>query len=144
MNNDQKKFSSGAQRQTRQRLHRRRVIQKRRAQGGVAGQDASRGNPFPQGAVQEFRVITQNFKAEYQKAASAIITATTKSGGNMWEATRSQHVGKGSDFVARDPIAVGTIARVPTSAASRLAEASGATTAGPDVLLRYLRAELPE
>src|SRR6185295_2175466 len=51
-------------------------------QGGVAGQDASRGNPFPQNAVQEFRVITQNYSAQYEKAASAIITAITKSGGN--------------------------------------------------------------
>ncbi|MFL5580952.1 MAG: carboxypeptidase regulatory-like domain-containing protein [Gemmatimonadaceae bacterium] len=54
--------------------------------GGVVGQDASRGNPFPQGAVQEFRVITQNYKAEYQKAGSAIITATTRSGTNTWDA----------------------------------------------------------
>lgn len=52
--------------------------------GGVAGQDASRGNPFPQNAIQEYRVITQNFKAEYQKASSAVITATTKSGTNEW------------------------------------------------------------
>jgi hypothetical protein len=52
--------------------------------GGVAGQDASRGNPFPRNAIQEYRIITQNFKAEYQKASSAIITATTKSGGNTW------------------------------------------------------------
>ena len=52
--------------------------------GGVAGQDASRGNPFPQSAIQEYRVISQNFKAEYQKASSAIITATTKSGTNEW------------------------------------------------------------
>ena len=52
--------------------------------GGVAGQDASRGNPFALNAVQEFRVITQNYKAEYQKASSAIITATTKSGSNTW------------------------------------------------------------
>ena len=52
--------------------------------GGVAGQDASRGNPFALNAVQEFRVITQNYKAEYQKASSAIITATTKSGSNIW------------------------------------------------------------
>src|SRR4051812_9742220 len=50
--------------------------------GGIAGQDASRGNPFPRNAVQEYRVIAQNFKAEYQKASSAVITATTKSGGN--------------------------------------------------------------
>ena len=50
--------------------------------GGVVGQDASRGNPFPQNAVREFRVLTQNFSAEYQKASSAVITAVTKSGTN--------------------------------------------------------------
>jgi len=50
--------------------------------GGVAGQDDSRGNPFPQAGVQEFRVITQNFKAEYEQAGSAIITAVTRSGTN--------------------------------------------------------------
>ena len=52
--------------------------------GGVVGQDASRGSPFPQNAVQEFQVLTQNFKAEYEKASSAIITAITKSGGNRF------------------------------------------------------------
>ncbi len=52
--------------------------------GGIAGQDASRGNPFPQSAIQEYRVISQNFKAEYQKAGSAVITATTKAGTNEW------------------------------------------------------------
>ncbi|MGH9422270.1 MAG: TonB-dependent receptor domain-containing protein, partial [Thermoanaerobaculia bacterium] len=46
------------------------------------GQDSSRGNPFPQNAVQEFRVITQNYSAQYDHASSAIITAVTKSGGN--------------------------------------------------------------
>jgi hypothetical protein len=49
--------------------------------GGVAGQNFSRGNPFPQLAIQEFRVDTQNFKAEYEQAGSAIITAVTKTGG---------------------------------------------------------------
>jgi hypothetical protein len=52
--------------------------------GGIAGQDASRGNPFARNAVQEYRIIAQNFKAEYQKASSAVIIATTKSGGNTW------------------------------------------------------------
>jgi outer membrane receptor protein involved in Fe transport len=51
--------------------------------GGSVGQDASRGNPFPQNAVQEFRVITQNYSAQYEKASSAIISAVTKSGGNQ-------------------------------------------------------------
>src|SRR5450759_4107888 len=54
--------------------------------GGVVGQDASKGNPLPQGAIDQFRVLTQNYKAEYQKAASAIIVATTKSGTNRPEA----------------------------------------------------------
>lgn len=63
--------------------------------GGVAGQDPSiarnlrgvgsvMGNPFPQSAVQEFRVITQNYKAEYQKATGAVITAATRSGTNAF------------------------------------------------------------
>jgi hypothetical protein len=52
--------------------------------GGIVGQDASRGNPFPRNAVQEYRIIAQNFKAEYQKASSAVIIATTKSGTNTW------------------------------------------------------------
>lgn len=53
--------------------------------GGLVGQDSSRGNPFPQNAVQEFRVITQNYSAQYDHASSAIITAVTKSGGNQFE-----------------------------------------------------------
>src|SRR5437762_250703 len=71
--------------------------------GGVAGQDASRGNPFPRNAIQEYRVITQNFKAEYQKAASAIISATTRSGGNTW--TGSAFVGyQNQGLVALDTL----------------------------------------
>jgi hypothetical protein len=54
-------------------------------QGGLVGQDSSRGNPFPQNAVQEFRVITQNYSAQYEKASSAIITAVTKSGTNKFK-----------------------------------------------------------
>ncbi|MFN2240121.1 MAG: carboxypeptidase regulatory-like domain-containing protein [Thermoanaerobaculia bacterium] len=50
--------------------------------GGAFMQDSSRGNPFPQGAVQEYQVLTQNYKAEYEKATAAVITAVTKSGGN--------------------------------------------------------------
>lgn len=73
--------------------------------GGVVGQDASKGNPFPQGAVQEFRVLTQNYKAEYQKAASAIISATTRSGSNQWESDFfASRIDKG--HVARDAYTV--------------------------------------
>lgn len=52
--------------------------------GGIAGQNFSQGNPFPQLAVQEFKVDTQNFKAEYEQAGSAIITAVTKTGGTKF------------------------------------------------------------
>ena len=51
--------------------------------GGAFMQDSSRGNPFPQSAVQEYQVLTQNYKAEYEKATAAVITAVTKSGGNQ-------------------------------------------------------------
>ena len=49
--------------------------------GGVAGQSFTPGNPFPQLAVQEFKVASQNFKAEYEQSGAAIITAVTKTGG---------------------------------------------------------------
>ncbi len=52
--------------------------------GGVVGQDSSRGSPFPQTAVQEFQVLTQNYKAEHEKASSLVISAVTKSGTNRW------------------------------------------------------------
>jgi hypothetical protein len=61
--------------------------------GGIAGQSGISnrdlrgvgnitGNPFPQSAVQEFRVVTQNYKAEYQRASGAVVTAATKTGTN--------------------------------------------------------------
>jgi len=62
--------------------------------GGVVGQDSSRGNPFPQNAVQEFRVLTQNYSAQYDHASSAVITAVTKSGTNEL---------KGDAFVLYEP-----------------------------------------
>jgi hypothetical protein len=68
---------------------------------GVGGQEASRGNPFPLAAVGEFRVITQNFKAEYQKASSAIITATTQSGSNKWRSSVFTLL-QTRDFIALD------------------------------------------
>ena len=69
--------------------------------GGVAGQQDSRGNPFPRNAVQEFRITTANFKAEYQKASSAIITAVTKSGTNVWSGSAFANV-QNQSFIALD------------------------------------------
>ncbi|MGF6711061.1 outer membrane receptor for ferrienterochelin and colicin [Luteibacter sp. W1I16] len=51
-------------------------------EGGVAGQVNSQGNPFPQLAIGEYKVITSNYKAEYDQVSSAAITAETKSGTN--------------------------------------------------------------
>ncbi|HMG24500.1 MAG TPA: TonB-dependent receptor, partial [Kofleriaceae bacterium] len=50
--------------------------------GGLVGQDSSRGNPFPQLAIAGFRVLTQNYKAEYEQAGAAIVSSVTRSGGN--------------------------------------------------------------
>jgi hypothetical protein len=55
--------------------------------GGLVGQDSSRGNPFSQEAIAEYRVLTQNYKAEYEQAGTAIITAVTKSGSNEFHGT---------------------------------------------------------
>jgi hypothetical protein len=72
--------------------------------GGVAGQDSSRGNPFPQLAIAGFRVLTQNYKAEYEQAGSAIISSVTRSGGNdvhgeLYASYQDRHL------VAIDPFA---------------------------------------
>jgi outer membrane receptor protein involved in Fe transport len=50
--------------------------------GGVSGQFASQGNPFPQLAIGEYKVITSNYKAEFDQITSAAVTADTKSGTN--------------------------------------------------------------
>nr|WP_019465716.1 TonB-dependent receptor [Dyella japonica] len=50
--------------------------------GGVTGQNNSQGNPFPQLAIAEYKVITSNYKAEYDQLSSAAVTAETKSGTN--------------------------------------------------------------
>ena len=50
--------------------------------GGIAGQDTSRGNPFPQSAIGEYKVITQNYKAEFDQLSSAAVVAVTRSGSN--------------------------------------------------------------
>jgi outer membrane receptor protein involved in Fe transport len=50
--------------------------------GGITGQDTSRGNPFPQLGIAEYKVITSNYKAEYDQLSSAAITAVTQSGTN--------------------------------------------------------------
>ncbi|HYC97681.1 TonB-dependent receptor [Brevundimonas sp.] len=72
--------------------------------GGIIGQDDSRGNPFPQAGIQEFRVVSQNFKAEYEQASSAIITAVTRSGTNEFHG-EIFGVYRDQDFVTQDDFA---------------------------------------
>lgn len=49
---------------------------------GITGQDSSAGNPFPQSAIGEYRVLSSNYKAEYDQVSSVAITAVTRSGTN--------------------------------------------------------------
>ena len=51
-------------------------------EGGISGQFFSQGNPFPQLGIGEYKVITSNYKAEYDQITSAAVTADTKSGTN--------------------------------------------------------------
>ncbi len=52
--------------------------------GGITGQNASQGNPFPQLGISEYKVITSNYKAEYDQVSSAAVTAETRSGTNEY------------------------------------------------------------
>jgi outer membrane receptor protein involved in Fe transport len=58
------------------------VGQKSYVMGGISGQFATQGNPFPELAIGQYRVITSNYKAEYDQLSSAAVTAVTKSGTN--------------------------------------------------------------
>jgi outer membrane receptor protein involved in Fe transport len=62
------------------------VGQKGYVRSGVSGQAGdTQGNPFPQLAIGEYKVITSNYKAEYDQLSSAAITALTRSGTNSFE-----------------------------------------------------------
>jgi TonB dependent receptor/Carboxypeptidase regulatory-like domain len=58
--------------------------------GGITGQSGASqtgdpGNPFPQLAIDQYKVVTSNYTAEYGQASSAIIVAQTKSGTNEFQ-----------------------------------------------------------
>lgn len=52
--------------------------------GGTVGQNLSSGNPFPASAIDQFDVQTQNFRAEFEQAGSAVISSVTKTGGETF------------------------------------------------------------
>ena len=54
--------------------------------GAIQNAPGDPGNPFPQLAIAEYKVITSNYKAEYDQVSGAAITALTKSGTNEFEA----------------------------------------------------------
>ncbi|MFG6415691.1 TonB-dependent receptor domain-containing protein [Roseateles sp. DC23W] len=107
--------------------------------GGVVGQDTSRGNPFPQAAIAEYRVLTQNYKAEYDQVSSVAISAVTKSGGN--ETHGNVYVNRtGSNWTALSPIQKKDEANGIASPSSRQIEA-GFSLGGaikPDTLHYFL------
>ncbi|HET9864895.1 MAG TPA: TonB-dependent receptor [Steroidobacteraceae bacterium] len=62
------------------------VGQKGYVRSGLSGQTGdTQGNPFPQLAIGEYKVITSNYKAEYDQLSSAAITAITRSGTNEFQ-----------------------------------------------------------
>ena len=71
--------------------------------GGITGQDTSEGNPFPQSAIAEYKVLTQNYKAEFDQLSSAAITAVTRSGTNTLQG--DVYVNRtGSNWRATNPL----------------------------------------
>jgi outer membrane receptor protein involved in Fe transport len=77
------KVQSGAQNQDNINIFIDGVSQKNNIlRGGAGAMDSTRGNPFPQSAIAEYKVISQNYKAEFDQVSSAAITAVTKSGTN--------------------------------------------------------------
>ncbi|MGN6589136.1 MAG: TonB-dependent receptor, partial [Sphingomicrobium sp.] len=56
--------------------------------GGMFGQNfgavGNGGNPFPEIAIQEYQLETQNFGAEVGQSAAAVLTAITKTGGDKF------------------------------------------------------------
>nr|WP_253260808.1 TonB-dependent receptor [Rhodanobacter glycinis] len=86
--NGKTSIHSGAQPDGNMNVYIDGVGQKNYVHGGaISGQagpnhDGDEGNPFPQLAIGEYKVITSNYKAEYDQISSAAITAETKSGTN--------------------------------------------------------------
>ncbi len=82
-NRGQVKVQSGSQNQDNINIFIDGVSQKNNIlRGGASALDSTRGNPFPQSAIAEYKVISQNYKAEFDQVSSAAITAVTRSGTN--------------------------------------------------------------
>lgn len=102
-NNGQQKLQNGAQNQDNVNVFIDGVGQKNYIlRGGIAGLDSTRGNAFPQSAIAEYKVITQNYKAEFDQVSSVAITAVTKSGTNQLHG--EVYLDRtGTNWTAKDP-----------------------------------------
>ncbi|HUD25635.1 MAG TPA: TonB-dependent receptor [Burkholderiaceae bacterium] len=95
---------SGAQNQDNINVYIDGVSQKNYVlRGGLVGQDSSRGNPFPQSALSEYRIVNQNYKAEFDQVSGAAITAATRSGTNELHGDAFVDY-TGNEFVQYSPI----------------------------------------
>ncbi len=92
----------GAERDSRVNVYIDGVGQKSYLFGGPSGQFATQGNPFPQLAIGEYKVITSNYKAEYGQISSAAVTAQSKSGTNAFHGEVFDRYTSGS-YRARTP-----------------------------------------
>lgn len=102
-NNGQQKLQNGAQNQDNVNVFIDGVGQKNYIlRGGISGLDATRGNAFPQSAIAEYKVITQNYKAEFDQVSSVAITAVTKSGTNDFRG-EVFFDRTGTNWIAKDP-----------------------------------------
>ena len=87
-------------------------------------------------SIQEFRVLSTNYSAEYGRAAGAVVTAITKSGGNMFTGGTYLYV-RDDALDARNFLRPARTARIQDEAVRRQPRRSDYE--GPRVLLRQLR-----
>lgn len=77
--------------------------------GGIRGGERSNNNfTIPQGAIQEFQVITTGYAAEYGRSTGGILNTITKSGtnslhGDAFFQIRPRDLGKNNPIVNRQP-----------------------------------------
>ena len=83
-------------------------------EGGISGQFASQGNPFPQLAIGEYKVITSNYKAEFDQITGAAVTADTKSGTNEFHG-EAFGTFTGHNFRAETPAEAAAGSKSPTN-----------------------------
>jgi hypothetical protein len=94
--------------------------------GGIAGQTTTRGNLFPQNAIEEFKVLTNNFNAEYQYSTGGLVQAVTQSGGNEWHGSIFAY-GEAPWMIRRDYQS--TVIGTPPTSQERLQD--GVSLGGP-------------